>query len=369
MKIKKALQLKEAKLLFTGVIFATSLLIPACKNSSETGETGTNANAEVFDLFKSMSEVRTSPDPQKAFLEFKEDKLKQGEQFTLQYFVDYVDTKKEKPEISLKLVKVNGEQLTFSGDGNLSEAENTLITSVISLPETEVKKIARPIKAGLNFLNTEDNTNLYINSPEFLSKLKEFNKQFGYDVLSPSAFFENNIAYILTGDYKYWDVTNSYSTEEKFEKSKYSDEKELATIKFFVNELESGTLNTLLKKYNEKKFAIIDYAEADSKGAINPNTILTITSPITSANFQGPMVNHKLGVNYATLELGIGEPFKIDNIAIFNKAFTDLIKASVKTTNGMEKLKEKIAFYEKNKPVNDPNAEAEKDNSWEKNIE
>src|ERR1051326_1459929 len=251
--------MKNRKMTIGTILMATALLITSCGSKQEGGSTETTINTEAFDLFKKMTEVRTNADPQKGFQELKEEYLKGDNPLTLRFILDYVNDKQAtNPSVDLKLVNINGDQVTVSGDGNLSDAENTLIVSTINCSPDEIKRMPRALKAGLNFINKENMINIYPVTEEFKTKIKEFNKKQGYEVLSPSGMIENEIAYFLTGNYKFYDVTNSYSSEESFEKSKYSDDIELAKFKFYLSELENGSLNFLYKLYQAGKIAIID---------------------------------------------------------------------------------------------------------------
>ncbi|MBA3663216.1 MAG: hypothetical protein H0W61_03280 [Bacteroidetes bacterium] len=359
---------KTHKQLIT-LIIAGSLLFAGCSNSSEGVENSTeaeNGSQTPFNLFKMMSEIRTNTNPQKAFLDFKQEYFKADNPLTLQFLVDYVNDKTDKPQVDLKLVNLEGDQLTIAGDPKLSTSENTIMMSSINCTQEEIKRMPRTIKAGINFIKKDDFTPVYPASTEFQKKIKAFNKQFGYDVLSSSSVLENEISYILTGNYKYWDTGGLYS-EESFEKSKYSDDKELAKIKFYIEELESGSLNELFKLYQKEQIAIIDYDDASKKDALNPNTILTINGSVNTADFQYPLTD-KREQPYAKLTLGLNESCKITDIKAQNKNFISMVQSSSTTGDGISTIKKKLEFYAKNKPSNNPNEEAEKDNSWEQNL-
>jgi hypothetical protein len=59
---------------------------------------------------------------------------------------------------------------------------------------------------------------------------------------------------------------------------------------------------------------------------------------------------------------------KIADIRVMNKNYEGLIKGSNATGNGIEAIKKKLDFYAKNKPSNNPNEEAEKDESWSESL-
>lgn len=356
--------MKNRKMTIGTILMATALLITSCGSKQEGGSTETTSNTEAFDLFKKMTEVRTNADPQKGFQELKAEYLKGDNPLTLQFILDYVNDKQAtNPSVDLKLVNINGDQITVSGDGNLSDAENTLIVSTINCTPDEIKRMPRALKAGLNFINKEDMTNIYPVTDEFKTKVKEFNKKQGYEVLSPSGMIENEIAYFLTGNYRFYDATNSYSTEEAFEKSKYSDDIELAKFKFYLSELENGSLNFLYKLYQGGKIAIVDYEEANQKDAVNPKTIITVNGGVNTADFQFPLTSNRQQT-YGKLMLGMAPDTKITDIRVMNKNYEGLIKGSSVTGNGIEAIKKKLDFYAKNKPNNTPNEDAEKDESW-----
>lgn len=360
--------MKKVKITGTILLVASALLITSC--SSTPGEaTGTveNASEKPFNLFKMMTEIRTNADPQKAFLDFKSEYFKSDNPLTLQFMVDYVNDKQsDNPQVDLKLVDLNGDKLTVADDPNLSTAENTIMMSSINCTPEEIKKMPRTMKAGLNFIKKDDFTPVFPVTAEFQKKIKAFNKQFGYDVLDPSGPIENQIAYILTGNYKYWDVGGLYS-EESFEKSKYSDNKELAKIKFYTDELENGSLKEILKLYKEGKLALIDYEDASQKNALNPQTIVTVNGAVTTADFQCPLEDNR-NQQYAKLILGLSPGCKITDIKAQNKNFISLVQSSNITGDGITAIKKKLDFYAKNKPINDANAEYEKDNNWENNL-
>gem|GEM_PF-7056828 len=280
--------------------------------------------------------------------------------------VDYIDDKQDKPQIDLKVVELNGDQLRVSGDPNLSTAENTIMMSSINCSLEELKKMPRPLKSGISFLNKNDLTPVYPVTPEFRKKIEAFNKQFGYEVLSASGSIENEIAYVLSGNYEYYDQGGLYS-EGSFDKSKYSDPTESKKIEFYVKELEKGSLNEILKLYQQGKLSIIDYETANQKNALNPQTIVTISGPVTTADFQYPLEDNRKQP-YAKLILGLDQTCKITDIKAQNKNFIALVQSSNVTGDGISVIKKKLEFYAKNKPVNDPNAENETDNSWENNL-
>ena len=156
-------------------------------------------------------------------------------------------------------------------------------------------------------------------------------------------------------------------SEASFEKSKYSDDKELAKIKFYADELENGSLKELLKLYQQGKLALIDYEDANQKDALNPQTIVTINGPVTTADFQYPLEDNR-NQQYAKLILGMDQTCKITDIKAQNKNFISLVQSSNITGDGITAIKKKLEFYAKNKPSNNPNEDYEKDNSWENNL-
>lgn len=360
--------MKKVKITSSILLVATALLIASCSSTpGETSSAGENQSESSFNLFKSISEIRTNADPQKAFAEFKNEYFKADNPLTLQFVIDYINDKQsDKPQVDLKVVELTGDQFRVSGDPNLSTAENTIMMSSINCTPEELKKMPRTIKAGLNFIRKDDFTPVLPVTSEFQQKVKAFNKKFGYDVLDVSGPVENQIAYILTGNYKYWDMGGLYS-EESFEKSKYSDEQELAKIKFYAEELEKGSLNEILKLYTDGKLALIDYEDANKKNAINPQTIVTVNSPVTTADFQCPLTDNR-NQPYAKLILGLSQNCKITDIKAQNKNFISLVQSSNITGDGIGAIKKKIEFYAKNKPSNNPNEDYEKDNSWENNL-
>lgn len=253
MKTKKLFQL-------IAVVSSTALLSTSC-NSTTAGEnttggaTGENASETSFNLFQSIAQIRADVNPSQAFIDFKNDYLKPDQPLTLQFVVDYVQP--GKPVVDLKLVEVTEDNLRIAGDPNLSTVENTLILSDIKCTPEELRKMPRALKAGLNFVNKTDFTAVYPVTEEFKTKLKAFNKQFGYEVISESSSIENEVAYVLTGNYQYWDQSELYN-EQSFERSKFSDEQELAKIKFYIGELENGSLKEILTLYKAGKLALID---------------------------------------------------------------------------------------------------------------
>lgn len=265
------------------------------------------------------------------------------------------------------LLSFNGDQLTVAGDPSLGTAENTIIMSSINCTPEELKKMSRTVKSGLNLINKTDLSPVYPVTLEFQKKIKAFNKQFGYDVLSQSSGeVENIIGYVLTGKYTYMDQGGLYS-EESFEKSRFSDPKETSKIQFIVDELEKGSLNDVLKLYQQGKLALIDYQDASQKDALNPQTIITVNGPVTTADFQYPLEDNRKQ-QYAKLILGLDQSCKITDIKAQNKNFISLVQSSNITDDGITAIKKKLEFYAKNKPSNNPNEDYEKDNSWENNL-
>jgi hypothetical protein len=364
MKTKNLLQ-------FLAVLSCLALLLQSCSGSStekgETVATAENVSETSLNLYQSMAQIRADANPQKAFLDFKAEHLKADQPVTLQFIAGYInDRKPDQPQVSLKLVELNGDQLNIA-NGEHSTVENTIISSSIKCTPEELKKIPRQIKAGLNFIHKDDLTPVLPVTPEFEKSMKALNKDIGYPVISASSSIENEIGYLLTGNYHYWDQGGLYS-EASFEKSKFSDDVELKKIKFYLNELENGSLREILKLYQSGKLALVEYQEASDKKALDPQTILTITGSVTSANFQYPLID-KRDQQYAELILGLSDNCKIAEIKPHNKNFIALVQASNVTGDGIGAIKKKLEQYSKNKPVNDPNAERDADNSWESTLE
>jgi PBP1b-binding outer membrane lipoprotein LpoB len=364
MKTKKSLPIFS-------VIASAAILLQSCSSSSSKNETisagAENTSKAPLNLYQSMVQIRADANPQTAFLDYKTEHLKADQPVTLQFIVGYINERQpDQPQVSLKLVELNGDQLNIA-NGEHSTVENTIISSSIKCTPEELKKIPRQIKAGLNFIHKDDLTPVFPVTPEFEKSIKVLNKDIGYPVISASSSIENEIGYLLTGNYHYWDQGGLYS-EASFEKSKFSDDVELQKFKFYLNELENGSLKEILKLYQSGKLALVEYQEASDKKALDPQTILTITGSVTSANFQYPLID-KRDQQYAELILGLSDNCKITEIKLHNKNFIAMVQSSNVTGDGIGAIKKKLEFYAKNKPVNDPNAERDADNSWESTLE
>lgn len=350
--------MKKVKITSGMLLVATALLISSCSSTpGETSTTGENASETSFNLFKAMTEVRASENPQTAFNALKTEYLKADNPLTLQFVVDYINDKQvDKPQVDLKLV--DQDQVTVSND--------PIMMSSISCSAEDVKRMPRKIHAGLNYILKSSYTPVVLLTPEFLQKIKTFNKQFGYDVIDPSGPIENEIGYILVGNHKLWDQSDLYS-EADFENAKFSDQKESKKIEFYVQELENGSLKELLTAYKAGQIAMIDYAAASEKNALDPQTVVTVNGAVTTADFQYPLTDNK-NQPYGKLIIGFDGNCKITDIKPQNKNFLSLVQSSNTTGDGIAAIKKKIDFYAKNKPTNDPNSESQNDESWSESL-